>query len=453
MNPLLFILGLALVVVPCAGFPAGNNDIDDLRDQINQMKQDYEQRIQALEDRLQQAETQAQDAQLHAKSAEASANAMATAPVINPPSTANAFNPAIGVILDAKARYFSQDTNAFSIPGFSLPEESSIGSEGLSLGESELNFSGNIDDKFYGSLTVALVEEDSETEVELEEAYIQTLALPAGLILKGGRFFSNIGYLNPKHSHTDDFADRSLPYRAFLNNQFIDDGVQLLWIAPTDLLVEVGGELLRGAGYPAGGASNDGKGAWTVFSHVGGDVGLSSSWRAGFSYISAEADDRDSGDPDNPDLFTGDSDLWVADFIWKWAPNGNPVNQNFKLQGEYFFLAEDGQFTPAGGSRLPLSTDQNGFYVQAVYQFIPQWRAGIRYSQLDADDPGPAIAGTSLDTQGHTPWILSAMLDWSNSEFSRFRLQYNRDESSLQPDDQLVLQYIMSLGAHGAHQF
>ena len=47
------------------------------------------------------------------------------------------------------------------------------------------------------------------------------------------------------------------------------------------------------------------------------------------------------------------------------------------------------------------------------------------------------------------------MTDWSGSEFSRIRLQYNRDES--RPggvtDDQWLLQYIYSLGSHPAHQF
>ena len=40
------------------------------------------------------------------------------------------------------------------------------------------------------------------------------------------------------------------------------------------------------------------------------------------------------------------------------------------------------------------------------------------------------------------------------SEFSRIRAQYDRDESRPQgTDHQLFLQYIMSLGSHGAHEF
>jgi hypothetical protein len=45
------------------------------------------------------------------------------------------------------------------------------------------------------------------------------------------------------------------------------------------------------------------------------------------------------------------------------------------------------------------------------------------------------------------------MLDWSHSEFSRLRLQYSRDESNIDAVDRWYLQYLMSLGAHGAHQF
>jgi hypothetical protein len=45
------------------------------------------------------------------------------------------------------------------------------------------------------------------------------------------------------------------------------------------------------------------------------------------------------------------------------------------------------------------------------------------------------------------------MVDWSPSEFSRLRLQYARDDSREDTDDQVYLQYIMTLGAHGAHQY
>jgi hypothetical protein len=43
--------------------------------------------------------------------------------------------------------------------------------------------------------------------------------------------------------------------------------------------------------------------------------------------------------------FNGDSTTWLADFVWKWAPNGNPSHQNFKFQTEYFSREEKGSLT------------------------------------------------------------------------------------------------------------
>jgi hypothetical protein len=46
------------------------------------------------------------------------------------------------------------------------------------------------------------------------------------------------------------------------------------------------------------------------------------------------------------------------------------------------------------------------------------------------------------------------MLDYSPSEFSRLRLQFARDGSRPGAvDNQIFLQYIMSLGTHAAHAF
>ena len=58
-----------------------------------------------------------------------------------------------------------------------------------------------------------------------------------------------------------------------------------------------------------------------------------------------------------------------------------------------------------------------------------------------------------LDAGGHDPKRTSLMVDYSHTEFSRIRLQYNRDQSTPVTDTQLILQYVVSIGPHGAHQF
>ena len=364
----------------------------------------------------------------------------------------NNFNPAISLILDGKLSAFSQDPTTYALPGFALGGETGPGDEGLRLGESELVMSANIDDKFYGKFIAALT---PENKAEIEEASFETLALGGGAILKAGRFFSHIGYLNPVHAHAWNFADQPLVYRAMLGNQYKDDGVQARWVAPTEMFLELGAEIFRGDNFPAGGAANSGKGTHTVFIHIGGDVGASHAWRLGLSQLDADARNRATGNATTHDLFTGSSTLNGVDFIWKWAPNGNPKQTNLMFQTEYFTRDEDGTLDPASsGTPLSYNGKQKGWYTQAVYQFMPRWRMGLRYDQLKANAVQAALAGTVLDKQGHDPKRLSVMADFSSSEFSRLRFQVNKDQSRVnQKDTQWYLQYIMSLGAHGAHAF
>jgi len=371
--------------------------------------------------------------------------------------SSNAFNPAISLILDGHYASYSRDPATYRLPGFLLDAEAGLPSEGLSLDETELAISANVDDKYYGFLTTSLQMTDGETSVELEEAYFETLALPKGLKVKAGQFLSDIGYLNPIHAHAWDFNDAPLAYVAMLNTAYKDAGVQLKWVVPASLLVEIGGEILRGDSFPgANGAASDGTGAATLFVHVGGDVGTENSWRAGLARLTADANERTSVFADGSAAFTGSSDLTIADFVWKWAKNGNPRDRYYTVQAEYLHRTEDGDVavtTVANGYELsPYSGTQDGYYVQGVYQFRPRWRVGVRFDQLDAtNDFGVSTATPVL--ADHRPSRISAMADFSNSEFSRLRLQVNRDDSRPETDDQIVLQYLMSLGAHGAHRF
>jgi len=389
----------------------------------------------------------------------------------NPSSISDrAFNPAVSVILDGRYAYFEQDPGHYRLAGFQLGGEAGLGPSGLSLGHSELAMSANIDDKFYGNMTAALHSHEGETHVELEEAYLVTLGLGHGLAVKAGRFLSSVGYLNESHDHDWDFADPPLVYRGLFGNHLRDDGLQLNCIAPTAVFAQAGAELLHGEAFPAGGAANDGVGAYSLFANVGGDVGVDHSWQMGVSHWSADVEDRaatghsHAGHSDNQEepataCFSGESRVYGLDAVWKWAPDGNPSIRNFKLQFEYLNRKEEGTVTILG-SEPPQAASydgtQDGWYAQAVFQFMPQWRVGLRYDQVRADNTGSdndVFEEAGLDDESARPERISVMLDWSNSEFSRIRLQYNYDNSRDEKDHQMFLQYTMSLGSHGAHQF
>jgi hypothetical protein len=427
---------LIVAAIPLSSYAQSTEqELASVRLELSALRSDYEARIAALENRL--------ETLLRTEAAQSPPQSQA--PRV---AAVNAYNPEIGLILDAEWREFSRNRADDDIPGFPSGEEAGFGAEGLSLGESELNLYANIDTRFYGGTTLAFVDDDGESAVEIEEAYIETLALPAGLSLKAGRMFSPIGYLNIQHAHIDDFSDRPLPYRSLLNNRYADDGVQLRWLAPTPLFLEVGSQWLRGEGFPVSGAANGGKGAWTAFAHVGGDIGFSHSWQAGLSRLSGEVDQRETADA----IFTGDTEVDIVDFVWKWAPNGNATVRNFKIQAEYLKRNDSG-LVRAGDILGEVDVDQSGWYVQGIYQFRPQWRIGARYSTLRADEPGIALENTIYDPADSSPRHVSAMVDWSSSEFGRLRLQYNRDSTIGDADNQWLLQYIFSIGAHGAHRF
>ncbi|MDH5621225.1 MAG: hypothetical protein OEY74_04015 [Gammaproteobacteria bacterium] len=433
---------LALFIGFSGDLMAEDTDIQTLRAELLELRSDYESRIADLERRLAIAEQNAMQASygaLPTAAASASGNA--------------AFNPAIGVIFTGNAWNYSGDPEGYAVQGFPYGGEAGPISEGLGLGETEIIMNANVDDKFTAWLTAAIAVEDGEAAIELEEAWVETTALPAGFGAKFGRFFSKIGYLNDKHTHTWDFADQPLPYQAFLAGQLVDDGLQLRWLAPTDLYLELGGEALSGTNYPASGRGNSGAGSYSLFANFGGDVGRNSSWLAGVSLLDAAATERLSGDEDNPLFFSGDSQLLTAQFVWKWAADGNWRDRNFVLQAEIMRRSEDGLYEGIGLAPALYDVDQYGWYAQAVYQPVPRWRVGGRIDALSTDNPGPAFDGSLLEAPDSDPRRYSIMADWANSEFSRLRLQYTRDDAGLAGDNQWGLQYIHAIGAHGAHTF
>jgi hypothetical protein len=462
-------IALALAVAPAA-HAATDAELAEIREQIRQLKENYEARIQALEQRLKDAESRsaaAAPATTGAPPAPAAAESAAQPTVASAPTPSAAtgiaaFNPAISAVLQGVYANLSQDPNQYAIAGFAPSGDIAPAKRGFSIAESELTLTANVDDKFYGNLTFSL---SPQNTVEVEEAYGLYTAAPYGLAPKFGRFLSSIGYLNDQHQHAWDFYDAPLVYQAFLGGQYQNNGLQVKWVAPTDLYIELGGEVGSGEGFPGTGRNKNGTGDGTAYVHFGGDVDASNSWRAGASYLRTGATDRawtttDLFGNDAAVAFSGRSQIAIADFVWKWAPNGNALDQNFKLQSEYFWRRERGDLTYAftDGSGLTQTgnyrSNQSGFYVQGVWQFMPQWRVGARYDWLD---PGSVDYGANaifLANGSFNAQRTAVMLDWTPSEFSRFRLQYQ--QARLKPDftdNEFFLQYILTLGAHGAHKF
>jgi hypothetical protein len=437
-----------------AALAVTEDDLRDLREQNKRLIEQYEKRLQEVETATSKAEAAANQAAVEAT---------------NRPTGENAFNPGISLILNGLYSSLSQDPSGFQISGF-VPTRGEVGppKRGLSLGESEITFAANIDPHFRGTLVASLSPDEN---AGVEEGYIQTLGLSNGLTIKAGRFFFAMGYQNEIHAHAWDFTDAPLANKVFLGNQLADDGMQFKWVAPTELYIDLGLDLGRGRKFPGGpdgGRDKNGFGSGNLFTHVGGDIGASTAWQVGLSHLRTFPQDRSYDAPGSTgttvtNSFTGKSRLWALSGVIKWAPNGNSTYSNFKLQGEYFQRSEDGNLTYDTAAVSPgtqtgrFASRQSGWYMQGVYQFMPQWRIGYRYDRLNS---GTASLADTLAADNfpilaaYNPTRSTLMVDWSGSEFSRIRLQFARDQSRLgATDNQVLLQYIMSLGAHGAHKF
>ena len=441
-------LAVAAALAAGPASAASDADIAEIRAQIQELKRNYEARIQALESRLKEAEAR-------------------PAPAPTPPASSSssglaAFNPAISAILGGQYANLSQDPKQFRLQGFLPSGDIGPGRRGFTLNESELALSANVDHKFSGNLIFSI---SPDNKVEVEEAYGIFTAAPAGFTPKFGRFLSAQGYLNEQHAHAWDFVDAPLAYQAFFGGQYTTDGVQVKWIAPTEHFIEIGGELGNGDSFPGTSRNKNGAASGVLFAHTGGDIGDSHSWLAGLSYLATRAEDRagvgvDRFGNDAPLAFTGRSRVAIASFVWKYAPHGNPREKNFKLQGEYFWRRENGDLTFGSDDFLTsaltsrYSANQGGMYLQGVYQFMPTWRVGLRYDRLN---PGAVDYGDNaalLANTGFHPQRGTAMIDWSPSEFSRIRLQYAHAKTvEGLGDNEWFLQYILSLGAHGAHKY
>ena len=352
--------------------------------------------------------------------------------------SAQAENPELSFVLDG---FFKSESSALSERG-----------KGFGLGHTELSLSSAVDDLFSARLTTVLESHEGETELDIEEAFVDTVAMPYGLSIRAGRFLSQVGYLNSRHTHSDSYAERPALYRAFLGSHYFDDGVRLSGLMPVPFYWQIGAEAFNGTAL-AGGEGDAAIGVFTLKSTWGGDISNTSSWQAGVSYLrhrldavqeqeaEEEVTDEDGHDHSHDAAYSGEN-MYLLDLVWKWAPQGNARDRQLTLSGEYLYVDELGEFSQD-------SDIHKGWYASSVYRFHPQWSTGIRYGEVDLK----AAHGDHFHDQSLKETDI--MLGWSRSHFSQIRFQYSLQDAEGFDDaeDTFSLQYVMTLGAHGAHEF
>ena len=330
----------------------------------------------------------------------------------------------------------------------------------------ELAFDGAVDPYFEGFANIVFkLDNDNETEVEVEEAFMQTTSLPYNLQLKGGQFFAAFGRLNPTHPHTWDFADTPLVNGLFLGPDGLRGvGAQGSWTLPLPWY----SQLIF--------ASQNGRGSTGFSFRNPGDNGMF------FDRITTDREARGLQDfvwlprfensfnlSETQTVLVGASgafgsnetgansrtQIYGADLLYKWksshAEGGFPF---VKWQTEFMYR----RFQAGHGAddSFPVAETFHdwGLYSQVLWGFKKGWVAGIRGDYVHMQN---SEFTDDLDRQSRSR--ISANLTWYPTEFSKLRLQYNHDfleENfflSEREVDSLFLQFEFILGAHGAHKF
>ncbi len=330
----------------------------------------------------------------------------------------------------------------------------------------ELALNGAVDPYFEGFANIVFkLDNDNETEVEVEEAFMQTTSLPFNLQLKAGQFFAAFGRLNPVHPHAWEFVDTPLVNGLFLGPDGLRGvGAQTSWTLPLPWY----SQLIF--------ASQNGRGGTGFSFRNPGDDGMF------FDRITTDREARGLQDfvwiprfensvnlSETQTVLAGVSgafgsnetgansrtQIYGADLLYKWksarAEGGFPF---VKWQTEFMYR----RFQAGHGANdsFPVAETFHdwGLYSQVLWGFKKGWVAGIRGDYVDMQD---SEFTDDLDRQSR--WRISANLTWYPTEFSKIRLQYNQDFLeknfflSARQVESIFLQWEFILGAHGAHKF
>lgn len=356
-------------------------------------------------------------------------------------------NPNISLILNTFA--YTSNLNESELQSRGIPGFTAKGSEnrkGFNLDSAELFLFAPVDPYFNLYATIPVTEDGTE----VEEAYFLTTSLPYGLQLKGGKFKSGFGRINSQHPHAWDFAEIPLVYKAFSGPEGITEkGAQLTYLPLLPFYTILGAEVFQGENDILFGAdAKAGPHAYTLFAKASFDLTDNSTILFGPSMVSGKTKTDSVADDTE---FRGTSTLYGFELTYKWKPS---KSKGLILQSEYLYRRQTGDIENFSDATVDsLKRYQDGLYAQGIYQF-GRWRAGLRYDVLGLFKKDYVLAGNQTDFGGK-PWRASGMLEFNPTEFSRIRLQYNHDESdpTKKDNNEMVLQLIFGIGAHGAHPF
>jgi len=303
----------------------------------------------------------------------------------------------------------------------------------LQMHESEVGFQAIIDPYARGDFFISFGEEG----VNLEEGYITFTALPAGVVAKVGKMRSVFGKVNLMHNHVLPWIDRPIVNTNLVGGEdgMDDAGVSIERIlpAPKGIFLEATGQVFHGDSADVFKASQ--KSDVSTVAHLRGykDITESTNLDIGLSYARGH---NDAGTNLVTPLSSTDflTQLYGVDATLRWKPLRRSIYHSFVGRSEFTWSQR----------QQPLREQRAfGFYTSADYQLKRRWFLGGRYDWSDR-----SRFANVTDKGG------SVVLTYWPSEFSQIRGQYRfTNYAENIKANELLMQVIFSLGAHGAHPF
>lgn len=335
-------------------------------------------------------------------------------------------NPNIALILDFAPAWFSSDS-----PGQLGAHDPS--KTGFNLQQLELHMDANVDPFFRMDANIVF----AQFGVEVEEAFLTTLALPGSLQVRAGQFLTRMGRLNPTHPHAWSFADQPLVNGKFLGGEGSRGlGVELSWLAPLPWYVhwvasatEAGGECCARSFYGGDDLGTDGPEDLLYTARLEQFFDPSDDWSI-LTGTSAQFGPNPTGQGNR-------TEIYAADLLLRWRPVDSPERRAVSLQVEAMLRQR----------QVPdrLLRDYGG-YATLVWRLSPEWETGARHELVTGVDDDPLDPAWS-ETRSRS----TAQVTWYPSHFSRLRLQGSYSDPT--GDLAAFLAIEVLIGAHGAHRY
>jgi hypothetical protein len=476
------VLLVLMAASPIAALCQDAQTVDALKNELQELRQRTEQ----LENKLKQFEAAPKPAP--------PVSTNAPTPVSNDPGSAKppGWSAAAPIAMfrsgnsymnvSATALFAAGGSTANDIQALQLGAHDPI-QRGFTLQGVEATFDGAVDPFLRAQANISLqLDRQSETEIEIEEAWAETTSLPWNLTLRAGQMFTDFGRHNQQHAHTWSFVDSPLVNARLLGPDGLrNPGARLSWLLPTPFYSEWSISVQNSGGETAASFRFDHESEpFLGRLHAPGDLRgpgdllLATHYQLSFDLTPEQTLLAGISGATGPNSSSEHSDtqIYGVDLFWKWKPTTHHYGfpfvtwQTEAMLRHYQASAFSEDFDGDGAIDADLNADgiidsvprellkDWGFYSQVAWGFKKGWVAALRFDYVDRLHAAAYESVYGNDPDRAQRWRISPNLTWYPSEFSKIRLQYNYDERhNIGPDHSVWLQFEFLLGAHGAHKF